>query len=43
MTNAEKPEKGWCGVCVDGFPIGWGKVVGDTVKNHIPKGLRKFS
>lgn len=41
--GAEKPEKGWCGVCVDGFPIGWGKVVGDTVKNHIPKGLRKFS
>lgn len=41
--GAEKGEKGWCGVCVDGFPVGWGKAAGDIVKNHIPKGLRKFS
>ena len=27
-------------VTVDGFPLGWGKRVGDTVKNHYPKGLR---
>lgn len=31
---------GWCVVCVAGFPIGLGKVVGGVVKNHIPKGLR---
>ncbi len=31
---------GWCVVCVDGFPLGWGKVSGTRVKNHYPKGLR---
>ncbi len=35
-------EKGWCAVCVDDFPIGLGKMVNGTVKNHIPKALRKF-
>ncbi len=33
-------KNGWCVVCVAGFPIGLGKVVGGVVKNHIPKGLR---
>lgn len=31
---------GWCAVCVDGYPLGWGKGVGGTVKNHLPHGLR---
>ncbi len=31
---------GWCAVCVEGFPLGLGKSVGGTVKNHLPKGLR---
>ena len=31
---------GWLAVCVDSFPLGWGKRSGDTVKNHYPKGLR---
>jgi NOL1/NOP2/fmu family ribosome biogenesis protein len=31
---------GWTLVTVDGFPLGWGKRVGDVVKNHYPKGLR---
>lgn len=31
---------GWLVVRVDGFPLGWGKRVGHTVKNHYPKGLR---
>jgi 16S rRNA C967 or C1407 C5-methylase (RsmB/RsmF family)/NOL1/NOP2/fmu family ribosome biogenesis protein len=35
-------EKGWCAVCVENFPIGLGKLVNGTVKNHIPKALRKF-
>ena len=30
-------------VTVDGFAIGWGKRVGDIVKNHYPKGLRRTS
>ncbi len=33
-------ESGWAVVCVDGFPLGLGKVSGGTVKNHFPKGLR---
>lgn len=38
----EDVQNGWCLVCVDGYSVGWGKVVGNTVKNHIPKGLRRF-
>ena len=34
---------GWCLVCVDKYPIGLGKAVNGTIKNHIPKGLRKMS
>ncbi len=36
-------ENGFCLVCVDGFPIGLGKAVNGTIKNHIPKGIRKKS
>jgi len=31
---------GWCPATVLGHPIGWGKAVEGTLKNHIPKGLR---
>ena len=30
----------WCVVCVNGYPVGWGKGVGGVVKNHLPRGLR---
>ena len=33
-------ENGWLLVAVDGFPLGWGKRVGEMVKSHYPKGLR---
>lgn len=33
-------KKGWTAVCVDGFPIGWGKASGGVLKNHFPKQLR---
>ncbi|WP_018131212.1 RsmF rRNA methyltransferase first C-terminal domain-containing protein [Effusibacillus pohliae] len=33
-------EPGWTLVCVLRFPLGWGKVVQGTLKNHYPKGLR---
>jgi NOL1/NOP2/fmu family ribosome biogenesis protein len=33
--------KGWVLVTVDGYALGWGKRVGDVVKNHYPKGLRR--
>lgn len=34
---------GWVLVTVDGFPLGWGKRTGSTVKNHYPKGLRRLT
>ncbi len=33
-------KNGWCLVCVDGYPVGWGKRVNGTVKNHYPKAIR---
>jgi NOL1/NOP2/fmu family ribosome biogenesis protein len=36
-------DNGWTLVCVDGYPIGWGKCVDGVLKNHIPKSLRKMS
>ncbi len=33
---------GWCVVGVEEFPLGLGKIVGGTVKNHLPKGLRMY-
>lgn len=43
-TDEIKPAnaaKGWCLVCVDGYSLGWGKLSGNQIKNHYPKGLRK--
>jgi len=37
--SADLPD-GWALVTVDGFALGWGKVVGGVLKNHYPKGLR---
>lgn len=31
---------GWCAVCWNGYPLGFGKAVQGTLKNHLPKGLR---
>jgi NOL1/NOP2/sun family putative RNA methylase len=33
--------EGWVVITVAGFPLGWGKRVATTVKNHLPKGLRR--
>ena len=35
-------QKGWCLVTVDGYSVGWGKGDGVQLKNHYPKGLRRF-
>lgn len=35
-------EAGWCLVCADEYPIGWGKISGGKLKSHYPKGLRWF-
>ncbi len=34
-------ENGWCIIAVCGYPLGFGKCVNGTIKNHLPKGLRK--
>ncbi len=31
---------GWCVITANGYPIGWGKGSGGTIKNHYPKNLR---
>ncbi len=33
-------QKGWCLVCVAGYPLGLGKCVDGVIKNHLPKALR---
>ena len=33
-------EKGWLLLCVDGYPLGFGKLVGGTFKNKYPAGWR---
>lgn len=34
------PLKGYCLVCVDGYPLGWGKWMDGIVKNEYPPGWR---
>ena len=36
-------EDGWTQVLWRGMPLGWGKVAGGQLKNHLPKGLRRRS
>ena len=38
--HADGP-KGWYLITVEGYSIGWGKLTGNVMKNHYPKGLRK--
>ena len=33
---------GWTLITVDGYSIGWGKAVNNQIKNHYPKGLRRY-
>jgi NOL1/NOP2/sun family putative RNA methylase len=40
-TLTRKGPEGWLLVTVSGFPMGWGKRVGRTVKNHLPKRMRQ--
>lgn len=41
MTLNHDGEKGWYLITVDGYSLGWGKLAGQVMKNHYPKGLRK--
>ncbi len=35
-------DKGWYVITVEGYSLGWGKLAGEVMKNHYPKGLRKL-
>ena len=35
-----KGQKGWCLVCAEEFPLGWGKLSGDSIKNKYYPGWR---
>lgn len=41
LSLEREGEAGWTVVTVDGYPLGWAKQTGGTLKNHYPKGLRK--
>ncbi|MDE6056054.1 MAG: RsmF rRNA methyltransferase first C-terminal domain-containing protein, partial [Lachnospiraceae bacterium] len=40
MTLNHNGEKGWYLMTYQGYSIGWGKLAGQIMKNHYPKGLR---
>ncbi|MBE5976915.1 MAG: SAM-dependent methyltransferase [Paenibacillaceae bacterium] len=40
LTETEERIKGWCLICVDGFPLGFAKGNGDTLKNKYYPGWR---
>ncbi len=40
MHDFRKHPKGWCLVCVNGFPLGWGRCVNGTLKNKYHPGWR---
>lgn len=41
QTFPYEGDKGWYLISVDDYSAGWGKLSGNTMKNHYPKGLRK--
>lgn len=40
-TLSADAENGWCLAGVDGYPLGLAKAINGTLKNHLPKGLRR--
>lgn len=40
QTLSHDGEKGWYVLTVGGYSLGWGKLAGQIMKNHYPKGLR---
>lgn len=40
QTLSMEGNKGWNLICVDSYGLGFGKLSGNIVKNHYPKGLR---
>ncbi len=40
IPSGEEPSPGYHLLCLDGYPLGFGKVNNHMIKNHYPKGLR---
>lgn len=40
LLESQPGEDGWLVVELDGFALGWGKIISGRVKNHYPRGLR---
>lgn len=40
VEESEQPAKGWNLVCVDGYPLGWAKFAGNSLKNKYYAGWR---
>ncbi|WP_347559762.1 hypothetical protein [Clostridium sp. AM58-1XD] len=40
LLEDEQRKKGWCLICVEGFPLGWGKSAGGSLKNKYYPGWR---
>jgi NOL1/NOP2/sun family putative RNA methylase len=41
-VTADEKHDGWVLVCVDGYPLGFGKMSGCTIKNKLEKGYRRI-
>ena len=41
-TLSATGEKGWTVVTAAGYPLGWGKLVNNILKNHYPRSMRWF-
>lgn len=41
QTFGAEGEKGWYLITTGGYSLGWGKLAGNLMKNHYPRGLRK--
>ena len=39
-SGRKQKDKGWSLVCVDGYPLGWGKLASGTLKNKYLPGWR---
>ncbi|MCR8631131.1 RsmF rRNA methyltransferase first C-terminal domain-containing protein [Paenibacillus radicis (ex Xue et al. 2023)] len=39
-SHTDIPLKGYCLVCIDGYPVGWGKWLDGMLKNEYPAGWR---
>ena len=42
LEDASCRLSGYVAISLEGWPLGWGKAAHGLIKNHYPKGLRKY-